>query len=186
MTYPQGNNALPMRYCGGGGGSGSGDGSGGSVLREQTLGNVHREHARGHLAFGVHSEFKPVPPKYYVKQPTKVPSNCSDLTRSNPYAGKRGPHLGIDVDAKPNSLKINMKEGRSDLMSIKFLPRAKSPRSSSKTWGQPFPSSRRHCEGDQYAATLKQEAMEIRQQRRAEEGRDPSSRAQTREGRRRS
>lgn len=56
----------------------------------------------------------------------KVFLNCFDLICSNFYVGKRGLYLGIDVDVKFNFLKINMKEGCSDFMSIKFLLRVKS------------------------------------------------------------
>lgn len=108
--------------------------------------SVHRQHARGHVAFGNHSEFKPEPPS----------KPCKPVTMALKYSPPRGRCGG-----KPGGG-----------VSISFLPKSPCPpQYTCKTDNNcsfPCPTPyecKRHCIGNQYVAVLREEACRIRERR---------------------
>lgn len=84
--------AVAMRCRGGGGCSGN------YVPSNKNVRSVHRQHARGHVAFGNHSEFKPEPPSKPGKPVTTA------LNYSRPRGRTCGkPGGGVSISFLPQS-----------------------------------------------------------------------------------
>lgn len=156
------NEALAMRLRGGG--------SCGKphVPNNQKVRSVHRQHTRGHVAFGNHSEFKPEPPS---NKPETMALNwsCSRPGSGN-KAGSRGVQLYLDANS--NSLQINSnKRGCESPVSI-FIPKSSPCSPEYIQCGkecrprEPY-DCKRHCIGTQYAALLREEACRARERRLA-------------------
>lgn len=134
--------------------------------------SIHRQHARGHVAFGAHSEFKPQPPC----KPCK-PERGGSCPRGKP--GKKGMQFGIYLDPKSNTMQISTKKGGGNPVKINFGGGGQSPEpqyacNKNANCRPSSPDSKRHCIGTQYAALLKEEAFRIRERRLAEE-KDPNA-----------
>lgn len=133
-------NALAMRLRGGGPAH--------HVPSNQRVRSVHRQHARGHVAFGNHSEFKSEPPG----KPETMALNWSCRRGS-------GKGRGIQMYLDANSLKIKRNKGGCESPVSIFIP--KSPESRPRS---PY-ECKRHCIGTQYAALLREEACRARERR---------------------
>lgn len=139
--------------------------------------SIHRQHARGHVSFGAHSEFKPQPP---CRKPLKGTS-VSSSSGSRGKRGKKGVQIGLYLDPKSQCLQIHTKKGADHPVNISFLPdqppAGKYQYTCKKDPGcrPSSPDSKRHCIGTHYAALLKEEATRIRERRWAEEQKTPNS-----------
>lgn len=141
--------------------------------------NIHRQHARGHVAFGVHSEFKPQPPNHKPVNRciSKGPSTGSKCKRGG---RKKGVEIGVFLDPKTNCLQINTTKGEGNPVNIKFIPNnpcQPCPPPCTKDpfcTGPPSPDSKRHCIGTQYAELLREEAFSLRERRLAEDLKEDS------------
>jgi hypothetical protein len=130
--------AVAMRCRGGGGCCGN------YVPGNKKVRSVHRQRARGHVAFCNHSEFRPEPPSKPCK-PVTMAANYSSPRRSRGGGG----------------------------VTISFLPKSPcQPQYTCKkdsNCRSPCPSPhyecRRHCIGNQYVAVLREEACRIRERR---------------------
>ena len=140
---------------------------GGYIPSGKQLQSVHRQHARGHVAFGQHSEFKPQLPRKTCK-PKPPRSGGSGSGKS----GKKAVQFGLYLDPKSNCLQIQTKKGGNNPLRIEFGGQSQGPQyaCNKDTNCRPSsPDSKRHCIGTQYAALLKEEAIRIRERRLAEE-----------------
>jgi len=140
-------NALAMRLRGGE--------TSHYVPSNQKVRSVHRQHVRGPVAFGNHSDFKPAPPG----KPETMALNWS----CRPGSGKGGAQTYLDA----NSLKMNKKKGRPESPVSIIIP--KSPESAYQKESRcrsPY-DCKRHCIGTQYAELLREEACRARERRLA-------------------
>lgn len=154
--------------------------------------NIHRNHAHGHVAFGINSEYR--------QQPNVSPPRCRPVTMAsqrlcqhplhfkqcvspNRCSPKRRVQFGVHVD--PNNVvhisNINNNNCKKRTpLSICFAP--STPVISTRTYGPSpgpgrkggyltgcNPESKRHCIGTQYATLLEEEAYHLRERRLAEE-----------------
>ncbi|KAG0585562.1 hypothetical protein KC19_2G021000 [Ceratodon purpureus] len=132
-------NAVAMR-CRGGGGRGC---CGNYVPSNKGVRSVHRQHARGHVAFGNHSEFKP---ELFSSKP------CKPVTMAVNYSPARGgcgrPSSRVNISFNPRSQQCTSRKESN----------CRSP--------SPAPyECKRHCIGHQYVAVLRQEACHLRKRR---------------------
>lgn len=163
----QTDNALAMRLRGGGI---CGEYR---VPNNQKVRSIRREHARGHVAFGNHSEFKPESPCKPGKPETMALNFCPSRAGSRPGSGKgRGVHLYLD--ARSNCLQINSNRGGCDtpvsiFTSLSPCPPEYTCKSPCGRESRPRSSydCKRHCIGTQYAALLREEASRARERRLA-------------------
>ena len=128
-----------MRCRGGGGCCGN------YVPSNKNVRSVHRQHARGHVAFGNHSEFKPEPPS----KPGKP------VTMARNYSRPRGrsfgkPGGGVSISFLPQGSRYSCKKDSN----------CRSPCPSSNSY-----ECKRHCIGNQYVALLREEACKVRERR---------------------
>jgi len=151
-----------------------------SVPGSNQVRSIHRQHARGHVAFGAHSEFKPQPPCNCrpINKGTGMGSSMG--SRRKQGSGKKGVQIGLFLDPKSNCLQIDTKKGMGNPVNINFLPNEPNPdQNTCKEDPACRPSSsdkKRHCIGTQYAALLKEEAFRIRDLRLAEDQKAANSR----------
>lgn len=151
------------------------------VPSSKKIKSIHRQHARGHVAFGAHSEFKPQPPCHRKPVNTGTSMGSSMGSRCKRVGGKKGVQIGLFLDPKSNCLQINTKKGMGNPVNINFLPNQPSPSPDQYTCKKDpncrpsSPDTKRHCIGTQYAALLKEEAFRIRERRLAEDQKAPNS-----------
>ena len=136
---------------------------GGYIPRRREPRSIHRAHVRGHVAFGIHSEFKPMPP-----------SKCKPKRRSSSRGkgGKKGTQFGLFLDSKSNSVQVKTRKGCKSPVCINLDYPDPGLSNKGSNCRPSSPDSKRHCIGTQYAALLKEEASRIRERRLSEE-KDP-------------
>lgn len=129
------------------------------VPNNQQVRSVHRQHARGHVAFGVHSEFKPEPPRNCKQETMAMNWSCGR------QAGNNNNNNRVQLYLNPNSNSVqinnnnnNNRGGCESPVSIVF------PKSCSPPPREPY-DCKRHCIGTQYAALLREEACRARTRR---------------------